>query len=90
LLFAGLVSVSGVVAADDLDDQHVVIEETVVTGSRIKDPNVTSSSQITVVDVGDILNRGVVRIEDYLNDLPQISPAQSITNVKRRKWYGYS
>ena len=76
LLFAGLVSASGVVAADE----EAVIEETVVTGSRIKDPNVMSSSQITVVDVDDILNRGVVRIEDYLNNLPQISPAQTITN----------
>ena len=74
--FAGLVSASGVVAADE----EAVIEETVVTGSRIKDPNVISSSQITVVDVGDILNRGVIRIEDHLNDLPQISPGQSITN----------
>ena len=77
LAFAGLLPASGMVAADE----ETVIEETVVTGSRIRDPNVLSSSQIIVVDVEDILNRGITRVEDYLNDLPQVSPGQAITNA---------
>ncbi len=57
------------------------VEEVVVTGSRIADPNVTSSSQITSIDGEELLVRGITRVEDYLNDLPQISPGQSITNA---------
>ena len=55
------------------------IEEIVVTGTRLKDPNVISSSQITTIDIEDISDRGITRVEDYLNDLPQISPGQAIT-----------
>ena len=56
------------------------VEEVVVTGSRITDPNIVSSSQIAVVDGQDIVDAGVTRVEDYLNDMPQISPGQSVTN----------
>ena len=56
------------------------VEEVVITGTRIADPNVTSSSQITSIDGEELLVRGITRVEDYLNDLPQISPGQSITN----------
>ncbi len=55
------------------------IEEVVVTGSRIRDRNVFSSSQITTVNMEDISDRGITRVEDYLNDLPQVSPGQAIT-----------
>ena len=68
-----LVGSSSLMAQED-------IEEVTVTGSRIEDANVNSSSQISVVDIEAIDNRGLTRVEDYLNDLPQISPSQSITN----------
>ena len=55
------------------------IEEVVVTGTRLRDPNVISSFPITTVEVEDISDRGITRVEDYLNDLPQISPGQAIT-----------
>ena len=55
------------------------IEEVVVTGTRIRDRNVYSSSQITTVSIEDISDRGITRVEDYLNDLPQVSPGQAIT-----------
>ena len=61
------------------DEQAGQMEEIVVTGTRLRDPNVISSSQITTVDVEDISDRGITRVEDYLNDLPQISPGQAIT-----------
>ncbi len=61
------------------DEQAVEIEELVVTGTRIRDPNVVSSSQITTVEAEDIADRGITRVEDYLNDLPQVSPGQAIT-----------
>lgn len=55
------------------------MEEVVVTGTRIRDRNVYSSSQITTVSIEDIADRGITRVEDYLNDLPQVSPGQAIT-----------
>ena len=55
-------------------DEEAQLEELIVTGSRIRDANVVSSSQITTIQVEDIADRGITRIEDYLNDLPQISP----------------
>ena len=55
------------------------VEEVVVTGSRIRDINVVSSSQVTTIEIEDISDRGITRIEDYLNDLPQIAPGQAIT-----------
>jgi len=60
--------------------EDAAIEEVVVTGSRIANPNVVSSSQIAVVTGAEIEDRGITRVEDYLNDLPQVSPGQSITN----------
>jgi outer membrane receptor protein involved in Fe transport len=63
--------------AQDSDDG---VEEVIVTGSRIIDPNVISSSQIAVVDGQDIIDAGITRVEDFLNDMPQVSPGQSITN----------
>ena len=55
------------------------LEEVIVTGSRIRNPNVISSSQITTIQSEDISDRGITRVEDYLNDLPQIAPGQAIT-----------
>ena len=69
-------SVPLAVAQDSASD----VEEVIVTGSRIQDPNIISSSQIAVIDGQDIIDAGVTRVEDYLNDMPQISPGQSITN----------
>ena len=55
------------------------LEEVVVTGSRIRNPNVISSSQIISIQAEDFSDRGITRVEDYLNDLPQIAPGQAIT-----------
>ena len=43
------------------------VEEVVVTGTRIVDPNVTSSSQITSIEGEELLVRGITRVEEYLN-----------------------
>lgn len=66
-------------AQQEEEETDQKIEEVVVTGSRIRDANVVSSSQITTIQVEDISDRGITRVEDYLNDLPQISPGQAIT-----------
>ena len=48
------------------DDEVSNLEEVIVTGSRITDPNVVSSSQITSVSGADITARGITRVEDFL------------------------
>jgi iron complex outermembrane recepter protein len=56
------------------DDAAADAEPIIVTGSRIARPDLTSNSPISVV-TGEILqDKGVVNIEDALNDLPQIVP----------------
>ena len=57
------------------------IEEVVVTGTRLRDPNVISSSQITTVQIEDISDRGITRVEDYLNDPRQLPPTELLTDI---------
>ena len=61
--------------AQDAAGETEYLEEIVTTGSRIKqDANLTSSSPVTTVNAGEIQNRGIVRVEDLVNDLPQVVP----------------
>ncbi|MGO8829226.1 MAG: TonB-dependent receptor domain-containing protein [Steroidobacteraceae bacterium] len=48
------------------------LEEVVVTGSRISAPNALSISPVTFVSAVDIEQTGVTRVEDLLNELPQV------------------
>ena len=66
--------------AQDSDED---VEEVVVTGSRITNPNIVSTSQVQVVTAEDIDNRGAVRIEEVLNDLPQLSPGQILSIIHK-------
>jgi iron complex outermembrane receptor protein len=79
-LFSAFAVISLSVPLAIAQDSEGDVEEVIVTGSRIVDPNIISSSQIAVIDGQDIIDAGVTRVEDYLNDMPQISPGQSITN----------
>ena len=54
-------------------------EEIVVTGSRIAVPNQTSISPVTFVSAEAIQQTGVTRVEDLLNQLPQVFADQSST-----------
>jgi outer membrane receptor protein involved in Fe transport len=78
IVVAGSLSLVGLTAF--AQDSESGLEEVLVTGSRIVDSNVFSASQIATVSGEDIEQRGITRVEDYLNDLPQISPGQSVTN----------
>ena len=55
------------------------IQEVVVTGSRIAQPNLTTTSPVTQVTDKDIATQGVTRVEDLLNQLPQAFAAQNAT-----------
>jgi iron complex outermembrane receptor protein len=52
------------------------LEEVVVTGSRIgtADPNLVTSSPVTMIEAEEFRFRGVTRAEDLLNRLPQVTP----------------
>ena len=52
------------------------LQEVVVTGSRISVPNQVSISPVTFVSALDIQQTGVTRVEDLLNELPQVFASQ--------------
>ena len=58
-------------------DSSEPIEEVVVTGSRIVNRNANSPSPVAVVNAADIQSVGTIRVEDLLNDLPQVSPSET-------------
>ena len=55
------------------------IQEVVVTGSRIAQPNLETTSPVTQVTSEDVLSQGVTKIEDLINQLPQAFAAQNGT-----------
>lgn len=57
-------------AADVIDDANT----TVVTGSRIARPDLTSNSPISVVTGESLQDQGTVNVEEALNQLPQVTP----------------
>jgi iron complex outermembrane recepter protein len=61
-------------AANAPSDQ---LQEVVVTGSRIAVPNQTSISPVTFVSAVEIEQSGVTRVEDLLNQLPQVFADQN-------------
>jgi iron complex outermembrane recepter protein len=52
------------------------LAEVVVTGSRIAAPNQVSISPVTFVSAADVQASGVTRVEDLLNELPQVFASQ--------------
>lgn len=51
-------------------------EEIVVTGTRIPQPNLVTTSPVTQLTAADITTSGVTRVEDLTNQLPQVFAAQ--------------
>ncbi len=57
--------------------QDQIIEEVIVTGSRIQNTNEASSSPVIQVNADELLFRGVVRVEDVIKGLPQVYSSQN-------------
>lgn len=51
----------------------------IVTGSRIKQPNLESASPVTVISSEEVAQTGTTRIEDLVNALPQVFAGQGST-----------
>lgn len=58
-------------AALPAQGQEQTIQEVVVTGSRIPQPNLDSISPVTSVGAAEVKLQGVTRVEDLVNNLPQ-------------------
>ncbi len=56
--------------------QASTVQEFVVTGSRIPQPNLTSVSPVTAVSSQELKLEGTTRVEDLINQLPQVVAAQ--------------
>lgn len=68
-------AVSASTPASGQQAQQETLEEVVVTGSRIAaDPNLVTSSPVTMVKSEELGFRGITRVEDLINDLPSIVP----------------
>jgi outer membrane cobalamin receptor len=60
--------------SEEVDDY---LDEIVVTGSRITRKNLISTSPMTQLDSEELVTRGITRVEDALNALPQVFPDQT-------------
>lgn len=60
-------------------DQGTTVREVVVTGSRIRQPNLTTTSPVTTVNSQEVKLEGVQRAEDLVNSLPQVFASQAST-----------
>jgi outer membrane receptor protein involved in Fe transport len=64
--------------AQDTSTPAPAVQEVVVTGSRIKAPNVTSDAPITSVTSAEMKLEGTTTIENLLNSLPQVIGGQNL------------
>lgn len=67
------------VLAQDAAPQQDEVDDIVVTGSRIPQPNLITTSPVTQVTSEDVNVAGVTRVEDLVNQLPQSFAAQNST-----------
>lgn len=74
------ISMAGAAMLADADAQQsaasLPTEEIVITGSRIRQPNLTAISPVTAVSAAEIKAQGITKIEDLVNSLPQAFAAQ--------------
>src|SRR5690349_18788502 len=58
--------------ADTKADKDNTVDAVIVTGTRIRRPNVQSAAPIVTMDKQELQFQGVMNIEDALNRLPQV------------------
>lgn len=66
-------------SGQDVDEDEAIV----VTGSRIRSPNLTSSVPITSVGIQDLTNTGDLSLGDALNELPALRSTFSQANSTR-------
>lgn len=78
-MLAGGASLAPAQAQDAAQAEDAELEEIVVTGSRIRRPELQAGSPVTVVDSEALSLSGNQTIEQTLNELPQVTPALTAT-----------
>ncbi len=67
-------------AEDDAQRSETRLEEVIVTGSLITDPNRESPSPIVISTIESLQQSGAVALESALNQMPQFAPSGSAGN----------
>ena len=65
--------------AQSTEEESATVSEIVVTGSRIRQANLVTTSPVTQVTAEDVRESGVSRVEDLVTQLPQAFAAQNST-----------
>ncbi|RZJ46118.1 MAG: TonB-dependent receptor [Brevundimonas sp.] len=78
-MIGGFAALAFAAPASAQDSQDTQLDEVVITGSRIPQTNLTTTSPVTQVTGEDIDIAGVTRVEDLVNQLPQAFAAQNST-----------
>ena len=74
MAFASVSSAQDIAESGDAGFVDEVIDEIVVTGSRIKRRDFNTLSPLTTIDSEDIAFTGQATIEETLNQMPQVMP----------------
>jgi len=69
----------GLAPAAFAQDEAETVEKVTVTGTRIPQKNLVTTSPVTQVTSEDVDTQGVTRLEDLANELPQVFAAQNST-----------
>ncbi|MEQ8516311.1 MAG: TonB-dependent receptor [Chromatocurvus sp.] len=57
--------------------EQMVVEEVIVTGSRIQKANLVSASPVTQIDAEEFRFQGTTRVEDLMRNMPQVYSNQN-------------
>src|ERR1044071_2536376 len=68
---AGAVHAEETTTAPDTSDSSVKFEPVQVTGSRIKQPSLTSTAALTAISSDEVRYQGTVNVESLINGMPQ-------------------
>lgn len=79
LLTGGAASALSMGLAPVAAAQDQPVEKVTVTGTRIPQKNLITTSPVTQVTSADVDTQGVTRLEDLTNELPQVFAAQNST-----------
>ena len=77
--FLAIVSIPAFAQDDQtIDQDELILEEVIVTGTRLSvEDGFAQTSPVAVIGLQDISSYGLTRIEDVLNNLPQIQTSDS-------------
>jgi iron complex outermembrane recepter protein len=70
-------TVASLASTPALSQEPTLIEEVVVTGTRIQRANLVTTSPVTQLDAEQFTLSGIIRVEDVLGSMPQVSLTQS-------------